>query len=113
MTAMLAKLILVGLLAGVALLPYAIRAAALTELKSEKVELPDSDKMFPPGPGVDAINNNCLACHSAGMVLTQPAQSKETWARLVHKMIESYKAPVAPQDVGPIVDYLSTTKGAK
>jgi hypothetical protein len=110
---MFRALLAIGLLAGIAFTPYVARAAALTELKSQKVELPDSDKMFPPGPGVDAINNNCLACHSAGMVLTQPAQSKETWARLVHKMIESYKAPVAPQDVGPIVDYLSTTKGAK
>lgn len=110
---MLRKLFVAGLLAGIAVIPYVARAAALTELKSEKVELPDSDRLFPPGPGADAINNNCLACHSAGMVLNQPALSKDTWARLVHKMIDSYKAPVAPEDVGAIVRYLSSTKGTK
>lgn len=107
------RLLIVGLLAATAFVPDAVRAAAPTALKSEKVELPDSDRQFPPGPNADAINNNCLACHSAGMVLNQPALSKDTWTRLVHKMIDSYKAPVAPDDVGKIVDYLSTTKGTK
>jgi hypothetical protein len=49
------------------------RAATPLELKSVKIDLPDSDRMF---TGADAINNNCLACHSAGMVLNQPELSK-------------------------------------
>jgi len=69
--------------------------------------------MFPAGPGSDAINNNCLACHSADMVLNQPALSKQAWAAEVNKMINNYKAPVAAEDVGPIVDYLAALKGAK
>ena len=44
-------------------------------LKSMNVDLPFGDRMFPDGPGSDAVNGNCLACHSAGMVLTQPALS--------------------------------------
>ena len=83
------------------------------ELKSVKIDLPDSDKMFPDGPGADAINSNCLACHSAGMVLNQPRLSKQAWAAEVHKMINNYKAPVAPEDVGAIVDYLTALKGTK
>jgi hypothetical protein len=82
------------------------------ELKSVKIELPDSDKMF-EGSGSDAINNNCLACHSAGMVLNQPALSKQAWTAEVNKMINNYKAPVAPEDVGAIVDYLTRVKGAR
>src|SRR3984893_9466667 len=82
------------------------------ELKSVKIDLPDSDKMF-EGPGSDAINNNCLACHSAGMVLNQPALSKQAWTAEVNKMINNYKAPVAPEDVGAIVEYLANVKGAK
>ena len=93
--------------------PLAARAATPLELKSVKIDLPDSDKMFPGGPGSDAINNNCLACHSAGMVLNQPALSKQAWAAEVNKMINNYKAPVAPEDVGPIVEYLRALKGAK
>jgi hypothetical protein len=69
--------------------------------------------MFPDGPGSDAINNNCLACHSAGMVLNQPTLSKQAWAAEVTKMINAYKAPVAAEDVGPIVEYLTGLKGSK
>ena len=100
-------------LLAVASMPLAARAATPLELKSVKIDLPDSDKMFPDGPGSDAINNNCLACHSAGMVLNQPALSKQAWAAEVNKMINNYKAPVAAEDVGPIVEYLTGLKGAK
>jgi hypothetical protein len=101
------------ILLGVASMPVAARAATPFELKSVKIDLPDSDRMFPDGPGSDAINNNCLACHSAGMVLNQPALSKQAWAAEVNKMINNYKAPVASEDVGPIVEYLTALKGAK
>jgi mono/diheme cytochrome c family protein len=87
-------------------------AASAFELKPVKIDLPDSDRMFPDGPGSDAINNNCLACHSAGMVLNQPALSKQAWAAEVNKMINNYKAPIAPEDVAAIVDYLTALKGA-
>ena len=98
---------------GVACMPLVARAATPFELKAVKIDLPDSDRMFPDGPGSDAINNNCLACHSAGMVLNQPALSKQAWAAEVTKMINTYKAPVASEDVGPIVEYLTGLKGAK
>jgi mono/diheme cytochrome c family protein len=80
------------------------------EIKSTKVDLPAGDSLF-PGEGADAINNNCLACHSADMVLTQPALPKATWEAEVHKMITTYKAPVDEQDVAAIVEYLVKTKG--
>ncbi len=92
---------------------FAVRAATPLQLKSVKIDLPDSDKMFPDGPGSDAINNNCLACHSADMVLNQPALSKQAWTAEVNKMVNNYKAPVAPEDVATIVDYLTSLKGTK
>ena len=81
-------------------------------MKSVSVELPTSDVDF-PGANAQAITANCLACHSAGMVLTQPALSKATWDAIVEKMIHAYKAPVAQNEVAPIVNYLDATKGAK
>ena len=110
---MLRKLLPAIVLLGVASMALVVRAATPFELKSVKIDLPDSDRMFPDGPGSDAINNNCLACHSAGMVLNQPALSKQAWAAEVSKMINNYRAPVAPEDVGPIVEYLTALKGAK
>ena len=81
-------------------------------LKSISLELPTSDRTFPDGPGSAAINNNCLVCHSAGMVLNQPAMPEAAWAGEVHKMISVYKAPVSDQDAATIVAYLTHLKGA-
>jgi cytochrome c553 len=100
-------------LLSIASMPLLARAATPIELKSVKIDLPDSNRMFPDGAGSDAINNNCLACHSAGMVLNQPKLSKQAWQAEVNKMISAYKAPVAPEDVGTIVEYLTNLKGVK
>ena len=99
--------------------PVAVAASAASPnaprtfvLKSVSVELPSSDVAF-PGPNAQAITANCLACHSAGMVLTQPSLSKATWDGIVEKMIHAYKAPVGQAEVPAIVDYLQATKGTK
>src|SRR3979411_2263697 len=110
---MFRKSLLAVILLSVASMQLPAWAASAFELKPVKVDLPDSDKMFPDGPGSDAINNNCLACHSADMVLNQPASSKQAWAADVNKMINKHKAPVTAEDVGPIVDYLAALKGVK
>jgi cytochrome c553 len=91
----------------------ALFAAACTQVappKSISVEFPDGTEQF-AGADADAINRNCLACHSADMVLNQPAMTKPVWQAEVAKMIGTYKAPVAPQDVDAIVAYLYRTKG--
>ena len=80
-------------------------------LKSVSVDLPASGRMFPAGPGADAINGNCLACHSADMVLNQPAMSRKQWAAEVGKMRNAYKAPVVADQVDAIVAYLARIKG--
>jgi hypothetical protein len=87
---------------------YPVGATSI-KLKSTKVEYPTSDVMF-TGAGADAINNNCLACHSADHVLYQPLLSRETWAEVVHKMVTAYKAPISPDDEKQIVEYLAKTK---
>src|SRR5258708_8493913 len=114
-TVMFRRLIAIWVLVGTMLVPALTRAAGPLELKSVRVDLPDEERMF-TGPGADAINNNCLACHSAGMVLDQPALSRETWTAEVNKMITPYKAPLAPLHVPAIIDYLTrlpTGKQAK
>lgn len=82
-------------------------------LKSLSVNLPESDREFPPGPGVEVAQANCAACHSVGMVVNQPVLSHATWEAEVHKMIAVYKAPVSEEDAKTIVAYLDSIKGAK
>ena len=81
--------------------------------KSVTVELPIGDRIFPGGDKAEAINNNCLACHSAGMVLNQPALKKAEWSAEVRKMITVYKAPVSDADADAIIAYLVETKGTR
>jgi cytochrome c553 len=81
------------------------------QIKSTTVDLLAGDNMFPGGMAADAINNNCLACHSADMVLNQPALPRTTWEAEVHKMIKVYRAPVDEADLAAIVDYLAHIRG--
>jgi cytochrome c5 len=86
--------------------PSAVSVNGVT-LRSVNVDEPDSDRMF-EGPGADIVNENCLACHSAGMILTQPRLTRAAWQAEVDKMRNTFKAPVDAQDVPAIVDYLAT-----
>ncbi|WP_422012228.1 c-type cytochrome [Reyranella sp.] len=95
--------------------PAAVASSGATAfvLKSVSVDLPTSTEVFPGGATAETINANCLSCHSAGMVLTQPNLPKATWHGIVDKMIHAYKAPVDAGEMTAIVDYLATTKGPK
>jgi hypothetical protein len=84
-----------------------------TILHSVSVEFPDPGNLFPGGDKADAINSNCLGCHSAGMALTQPHLSRAEWQAEVDKMRSTYKAPIVDSDVPAIVDYLANLNSAK
>jgi hypothetical protein len=100
------------LLVSVLLSPFAAWAGSPITLKVATIDLPDPAEQF-AGPGSDAMNANCLACHSSDMVLNQPNLSRASWEAEVNKMIRIFKAPVATEDVATIVDYLAATKGVK
>ena len=110
---MLKQILAIGCLSAGLLASTPAMVQQLPAIKSTTVDLPSGASMFPGGSAEDAINNNCLACHSADMVLNQPALPKATWEAEVHKMINVYRAPIDDADVPAIVDYLTSTKGAK
>ncbi|GAN75950.1 c-type cytochrome [Acidisphaera rubrifaciens] len=70
------------------------------------VTLPQSDSLYPGGASADAINNNCLACHSVEMVQMQPPLGRAGWTAEVAKMRGTYHAPVDDADVPAIIAYL-------
>jgi len=98
---------------GVALASLPVQAKAPIVLKSVNITLPESTRTLPPGPGLATVQNNCLSCHSAGMIMTQPIMAKAAWAAEVAKMRNVYKAPVNEKAVPAIVDYLTAVKGPK
>jgi cytochrome c5 len=88
------------------LAPSTVSVGGVT-LRSVNVDIPNRDRRF-EGPGADVVNNNCLTCHSAGMVLTQPRLPRAVWQAEVEKMRNTYKGPIDAGDVPAIVDYLAT-----
>jgi cytochrome c553 len=79
-------------------------------LRSVSTNFPRSEATFPGGAGADAINNDCLICHSAGMVLDQASLSRAGWQGIVDQMHNDFKAPFAAKDGRAIVDYLVSLK---
>jgi len=93
------------------LLAFGSIAALAAEIpKSVKVDLSNPGPYF-TGEGSDEINANCTACHSAEMVMNQPAFSKATWQAEVGKMVKVYKASVDEKDIPAIVEYLTRVRG--
>ncbi len=86
--------------------PYQLTDRDIT-LISTSVSYPDDSAVYPDGPHADAVNANCVACHSASMALNQPPLSAKQWAGEVAKMRDVYKAPISEQDVPAIVAYLT------
>ena len=102
---------IIGVVVTVALLTGTAVAQDSASLKSESFDLPTGDRLF-TGAGSEVANNNCLTCHSAGMVTVQAPLSKEAWEKIVKKMINVYKAPVPDGDVAALVEYLSNNPAA-
>jgi mono/diheme cytochrome c family protein len=76
--------------------------------KPRSIVLPEETTQFIEAPGAEAARNNCLACHSADYIATQPPKKGQAfWAAEVQKMIKAYKAPIEPADAEIIAKYLS------
>ena len=74
------------------------------------VDLPTSLTPFPAGEGAVIANAQCLICHSAGMVLRQPARTQEQWKETINKMRSAYGAPLPAEQVDVLATYLSQLK---
>jgi mono/diheme cytochrome c family protein len=80
--------------------------ASLAETRVYK--LPDERAELRPGAGVEAAQNNCLFCHSADYVNTQPpGLGAKFWEAEVAKMIKLYGAPITEADARAVADYLA------
>jgi mono/diheme cytochrome c family protein len=75
------------------------------------VELPKSPTLFPPGTGADIAISQCLTCHSAEMVLLQPALTQSEWAAEINKMRNSFGARLPADQVEALVEYLHNING--
>lgn len=88
----------------------ALAGASATFAKPLSYQLPDETAAFRSGPGVEAAQSNCAACHSAEYINYQPPNKGQAfWEAEVQKMIKAYHAPIDEQDAKAIADYLAKT----
>ncbi|UCM99320.1 sulfite:cytochrome C oxidoreductase subunit B [Sulfurimonas sp. SWIR-19] len=70
------------------------------------MEVPYISYQIKMGKGFDAVQANCLMCHSFGYILNQGPQSREFWHKKIEKMIVHFKAPITKEDEKIVTDYL-------
>jgi mono/diheme cytochrome c family protein len=73
---------------------------------SEKIEVPFVAFPIKMGTGFDAVQANCLTCHSFGYIINQGRQSKAFWREKVDKMIIHFKAPMDEAAAVAVTNYL-------
>ena len=76
-----------------------------------KIELPAETGSFKQAPGAEWANGQCLICHSVEYVTMQPPMPRAFWAASVKKMQEKYGAAIPPEQVEPLLDYLTKNYG--
>lgn len=84
----------------------ALLTSGLFAQVDEKVEVPYVAFPIKMGEGFDAIQANCLMCHSFGYITNQGRQSKKFWRGKVDKMIVHFKAPMDEAAAKATTDYL-------
>lgn len=99
-------------LAPLLLLAACNTAPAAPRFANVEVALPEDTATYPDRPGVEAVQANCAACHSPSQILTQPRLTRAEWEKIVEKMREVYKAPIDPEAVPAIIEYLVATSEA-
>ncbi len=86
-------------------------SASKQEGSKHTITLPQYNPDIPNGPHVEVYRNNCLICHSARYVLTQPRFPEATWQKEVKKMVDAYGASISETDQRLIVEYLVSIRG--
>jgi sulfite dehydrogenase (cytochrome) subunit B len=79
---------------------------AMAADEKEDWKLPPETARLKPGPGVELVTTQCFICHSADYISTQPPMTRAAWTATVTKMKEKYGAPITPESIEPVVNYL-------
>ena len=78
---------------------------------TQQAQTPAEPEPLKPGPGAEQANVQCLLCHSADYISTQPRLSRAAWNAAVFKMKDKYGAPINTNTVPQLVDYLTKAYG--
>jgi mono/diheme cytochrome c family protein len=71
-----------------------------------KIVLPAETASFRVGPGAELAMAQCLQCHSAEYVTTQPPLGRDAWMASIQKMRGKYGASISPEAETALLEYL-------
>ena len=88
---------------------------ALVLLAAPSAPYPDEARVqLKPGPARDLVIGRCAACHSEDYIpMNSSFLDRKGWEAEVTKMAKAYGAPMEPDEVAKIVDYLATSYAKK
>jgi hypothetical protein len=86
-------------------------ASGALVFSAEKFQLPPETAKLKSASGVQLATAQCLLCHSADYISTQPRLSRTAWTAAVVKMKDKYGAPIQTNNIPALVDYLSQNYG--
>ena len=75
------------------------------------ITLPVEVAALRQGPGVELAAANCMTCHSAEYINTQPSLTRTAWKASVDKMRAKFGAPIPEDQVEKLADYLAAAYG--
>ena len=75
------------------------------------IDLPKIEVEMKEGEGRSAAATYCNICHSTDYITMQPPLSKAQWTATVNKMVKTFGAPIGPDDVNKIINYLTNNYG--
>ncbi len=75
------------------------------------ITLPPDTAAFKVASGSSLVSGQCLTCHSAQYVITQPPLSYKVWLGEVTKMRQKYGAPIPTNNIPEVAYYLAVNYG--
>ena len=88
-------------------------ATAFALVAAENFKLPPDTAKLKPGPGAALVTAQCLLCHSADYISTQPRLARTAWRASVQKMKDKYGAPIPTDKLDALAEYLVKNYGAE
>ncbi len=88
-----------------------VASLILVQAADRNWKLPPETARLKPGSGAEIATSQCLLCHSADYISTQPRLDRAAWSASVQKMREKYGSPLPTNQVDAVVDYLVKTYG--
>ncbi len=87
-------------------LVFALLGTLQAKTYTKDVVMPNMSFSIPVDKNIIVMQRNCQWCHSYGYIINMGKQNEAFWRHIVHKMRDTFKAPISEQDEKIVLEYL-------